>query len=86
VAHLHETIDEKQGKKARRAHAGGRAQHHELAAPNGCVGPTELLAPNGVFCNLEHLASASLRLHAEFLQAISCTRIHPTSCWMLKRS
>jgi SAM-dependent methyltransferase len=31
----------------------------------------EVLAPNGVFCNLEHVASPTPRLHAGFLRAIS---------------
>lgn len=39
----------------------------------------ELLEPNGVFCNLEHVASASPRLHAEFLQAISCAHEDPSN-------
>ena len=39
----------------------------------------ELLDPNGVFCNLEHVASASPRLHAEFLQAISCAEEDPSN-------
>lgn len=32
-----------------------------------------MLAPEGVFCNLEHVASPSQRLHAEFLQRIGFT-------------
>lgn len=39
----------------------------------------ELLDPNGVFCNLEHVASASPRLHAEFLQGISCAEEDPSN-------
>jgi len=39
----------------------------------------ELLAPNGVFCNLEHVASVSPRLHAEFLHAISCAEEDPSN-------
>lgn len=39
----------------------------------------ELLMPNGVFCNLEHVASVSPRLHAEFLQAISCAEEDPSN-------
>ena len=38
-----------------------------------------LLAPNGVFCNLEHVASPSPRLHAGFLQAISWTDQDPSN-------
>lgn len=33
----------------------------------------ELLNPGGVFCNLEHVASPTLRLHEEFLQRIGFT-------------
>jgi SAM-dependent methyltransferase len=32
-----------------------------------------LLAPGGVFCNLEHVASPSQKLHLDFLSAIGCT-------------
>lgn len=32
-----------------------------------------LLAPGGVFCNLEHIASPTQKLHVEFLSAISYT-------------
>jgi tRNA (cmo5U34)-methyltransferase len=39
----------------------------------------ELLAPNGVFCNLEHVASVSPHLHAEFLRAISCAEEDPSN-------
>src|SRR5260370_39133121 len=39
----------------------------------------KLLDPNGVFCNLEHVAAASPRLHAEFLQAISCAEEDPSN-------
>jgi SAM-dependent methyltransferase len=39
----------------------------------------ELLAPNGVFCNLEHVASPSPRLHAGFLQAISWADEDPSN-------
>ena len=38
-----------------------------------------LLAPNGVFCNLEHVASPSPRLHAGFLQAISWGEEDPSN-------
>jgi SAM-dependent methyltransferase len=33
----------------------------------------EVLNPGGVFCNLEHVASPTLRLHEEFLQRIGFT-------------
>lgn len=39
----------------------------------------ELLMPNGVFCNREHVASISPRLHAEFLRAISCAEEDPSN-------
>jgi SAM-dependent methyltransferase len=39
----------------------------------------ELLAPNGVFCNLEHVASPTSRLHAAFLQAISWADEDPSN-------
>lgn len=39
----------------------------------------ELLAPNGVFCNLEHVASPSARLHAGFLRAISWADEDPSN-------
>jgi tRNA (cmo5U34)-methyltransferase len=39
----------------------------------------EILAPNGVFCNLEHVASPTPRLHDGFLQAISCTDEDPSN-------
>ena len=38
-----------------------------------------LLAPNGIFCNLEHVASPSPRLHAGFLQAISWGEEDPSN-------
>lgn len=39
----------------------------------------ELLNPGGVFCNLEHVSSPSSRLHAEFLEAISCADEDPSN-------
>jgi tRNA (cmo5U34)-methyltransferase len=39
----------------------------------------DLLAPEGVFCNLEHVASPSPRLHAGFLQAISYPEEDPSN-------
>jgi tRNA (cmo5U34)-methyltransferase len=38
-----------------------------------------LLTPNGVFCNLEHVASPTPRLHAGFLQAISVEHEDPSN-------
>jgi SAM-dependent methyltransferase len=38
-----------------------------------------LLAPGGVFLNLEHVASPTNRLHAEFLRAISCAEGDPSN-------
>jgi tRNA (cmo5U34)-methyltransferase len=39
----------------------------------------ELLSPCGVFCNLEHVSSPSPRLHADFLDAISCADEDPSN-------
>jgi tRNA (cmo5U34)-methyltransferase len=39
----------------------------------------ELLNPGGAFCNLEHVASPSDELHAEFLRAISCDGEDPSN-------
>jgi len=39
----------------------------------------ELLAPGGAFCNLEHVASPTSRLDAEFLQAISWANEDPSN-------
>jgi tRNA (cmo5U34)-methyltransferase len=48
-----------------------------------------VLGPGGVFCNLEHVASPSARLHERFLDALGITpggRTPPTSCWTWRRS
>jgi tRNA (cmo5U34)-methyltransferase len=37
------------------------------------------LAPGGVFCNLEHVASPTARLHAGFLAAIACEEEDPSN-------
>ena len=37
------------------------------------------LTPAGIFCNLEHVASPSAHLHAEFLRAISDEREDPSN-------
>jgi tRNA (cmo5U34)-methyltransferase len=37
------------------------------------------LQPNGVFCNLEHVASATPYLHSEFLRAICCENEDPSN-------
>jgi tRNA (cmo5U34)-methyltransferase len=39
----------------------------------------EILVPGGVFCNLEHVASATLALHRSFLKAISCDEEDPSN-------
>jgi SAM-dependent methyltransferase len=39
----------------------------------------DVLAPNGVFCNLEHVASPTPHLHAEFLRAISWEQEDPSN-------
>lgn len=39
----------------------------------------DLLTPGGVFCNLEHVASPSPRLHAGFLEAISWVDEDPSN-------
>jgi tRNA (cmo5U34)-methyltransferase len=52
------------------SHPRKRALYHEIF---------ERLEPNGVFCNLEHVASPSPRLHAAFLQAISCADEDPSN-------
>jgi tRNA (cmo5U34)-methyltransferase len=52
------------------SHKRKRTLYHEIF---------ELLAPNGVFCNLEHVASPTPRLHASFLQAISVDDEDPSN-------
>ena len=52
------------------SHKRKRTLYHEIF---------ELLAPNGVFCNLEHVASPTPRLHAGFLQAISADHEDPSN-------
>ncbi len=39
----------------------------------------EILVPGGVFCNLEHVASVSSRMHAQFLEAISTREEDPSN-------
>ena len=39
----------------------------------------DALLPNGVFCNLEHVDSATPYLHREFLRAISCENEDPSN-------
>lgn len=39
----------------------------------------EILVPGGVFCNLEHVASPTPRLHAGFLKAIACDDEDPSN-------
>jgi len=51
-------------------HARRRALYAEIFAA---------LAPRGVFCNLEHVASSTPHLHAEFLRAISCDEEGPSN-------
>ena len=39
----------------------------------------EVLVPGGVFCNLEHVASATPALHRSFLKAIACDEEDPSN-------
>jgi SAM-dependent methyltransferase len=43
------------------------------------AGIFQALAPRGVFCNLEHVASSTPHLHAEFLRAIFCDEEDPSN-------
>jgi ubiquinone/menaquinone biosynthesis C-methylase UbiE len=48
-----------------------------------------LLNAGGVFCNLEHVASPTPRLHEEFLYSIGYTprrKTRRTSCWISRRN
>ncbi len=39
----------------------------------------EILRPGGVFCNLEHVSSATARLHEEFLRVLGVTEEDPSN-------
>jgi tRNA (cmo5U34)-methyltransferase len=51
-------------------HARKRALYHEIF---------QILVPGGIFCNLEHVASPTPKLHAGFLRAISCDEEDPSN-------